>query len=228
LLANPASVDWAAAGAVTTPVTQGSCGACYAFASSSAIESFIKIKKNGALTSLSPQHIVDCSYGQGGNSGCVGGHPSSSYAFVAANGGIASAADYPYRTAVGGCALAKGTKIAATISGYETVPTGTNADSGLESAVAGQPVSVAVCATGPAWQFYKSGVITSACPAAVNHGVLVVGYGTATDGKTGYWKIKNSWGNTWGEEGYLRIARGTAYNGVSGQCGVYTDMTYPK
>jgi cathepsin L len=147
---------------------------------------------------------------------------------VAANGGIASAADYPYRTAVGGCALAKGTKIAATISGYETVPTGTNADSGLESAVAGQPVSVAVCATGPAWQFYKSGVITSACPAAVNHGVLVVGYGTATDGKTGYWKIKNSWGNTWGEEGYLRIARGTAYNGVSGQCGVYTDMTYPK
>lgn len=72
LLANPASVDWAAAGAVTTPVTQGSCGACYAFASSSAIESFIKIKKNGALTSLSPQHIVDCSYGQGGNSGCVG------------------------------------------------------------------------------------------------------------------------------------------------------------
>ena len=93
------------------------------------------------------------------------------------------------------------------------------------AAVAQQPVSVAVEADGSDWQFYSGGVLTDACGVNLDHGVLVVGYGTdVTQGD--YWKVKNSWGPSWGETGYLRIGRGSKFD-ASGECGILMDPSYP-
>ena len=85
------------------------------------------------------------------------------------------------------------------------------------SALVQQPVSVAIQANQPAFQFYKSGVLTGTCGTRLDHGVLAVGYGTWTDG-TDYYKVKNSWGTSWGMDGYILIQRGKDQYG--GQCGI--------
>lgn len=85
------------------------------------------------------------------------------------------------------------------------------------SALALNPVSVAIQANQPAFQFYSSGVMTGKCGTRLDHGVLAVGYGTYTDG-TDYYKVKNSWGETWGMDGYILLERGIDQRG--GQCGI--------
>merc|ERR1712072_1073336 len=92
-----------------------------------------------------------------------------------------------------------------------------NSDADLMSALVQQPVSVAIQANQPAFQFYKSGVLTGTCGTRLDHGVLAVGYGTWTDG-TDYYKVKNSWGTSWGMDGYILIQRGKDQYG--GQCGI--------
>ncbi len=94
------------------------------------------------------------------------------------------------------------------------------------AAVAIGPVSVAIEADQSSFQSYSGGVLTSACGSSLDHGVLVVGYGTDNGQK--YWKIKNSWGSTWGEEGYIRISRGNNDNDGAGQCGVLSQPSYPE
>jgi len=89
-------------------------------------------------------------------------------------------------------------------------------------AVAQQPVSIAIEADKPTFQLYKGGVLTGPCGAKLDHGVLVVGYGT--DGQD-YWKVKNSWGPTWGEKGFVRLLRG---KGLKGECGILSQPSYPK
>jgi len=86
------------------------------------------------------------------------------------------------------------------------------------------PVSVAIEADQSAFQFYKSGVFSAACGTNLDHGVLIVGYGT--DGGKNYWKVKNSWGETWGEGGYIKMAKDTSAK--SGQCGIAMQPSYPK
>jgi C1A family cysteine protease len=102
----------------------------------------------------------------------------------------------------------------------------TRSDSALLSAVLRQPVAVAVEADQHVFQFYASGVLTGLCAARVNHAVLLVGFGS--QGSVDYWTVKNSWGAGWGEAGYVRLARGAAYNAGAGQCGIYTRPTYPN
>merc|ERR1711988_365750 len=94
----------------------------------------------------------------------------------------------------------------------------------LLKAVSKQPVSVAIEADKSAFQLYKGGVLdSSGCGTQLDHGVLVVGYGT--DNGKDYWKVKNSWGSTWGEEGYIRMLRG---KGGEGQCGILSGPpSYP-
>jgi C1A family cysteine protease len=116
------------------------------------------------------------------------------------------------------------TKIAKIKSYVDIQP---NNDTALMIAVAQQPVSVAVEADGLDWQFYMGGVVTDSCGTNLDHGVLVVGYGTDyTSQPLSYWKVKNSWGESWGENGYIRLGRGSKFD-PNGECGILMQPSYP-
>jgi len=93
------------------------------------------------------------------------------------------------------------------------------------TAVVQQPVAVAIEADQDSFQLYASGVLTKPCGTNLDHGVLLVGYGT--EGGLDYYKVKNSWGSSWGMNGYVLLGRGPQYNGPSGQCGIHMDPSYP-
>jgi C1A family cysteine protease len=214
----PASVDWTAKGAVTPIKNQGQCGSCWAFSTTGSVEGITFIS-TGTLPSLSEQQLVDCS-GSAGNQGCNGGLMDNAFKWIIQNGGICSESEYPYKAAQGTCQTC--TPVA-TISGYTDVPV-KNEDA-MMSAVAQQPVSIAIQANQLAFQFYSGGVFTAACGTQLDHGVLAVGYGTESG--TDYWKVKNSWGPSWGEAGYILLQRGGNLNGGAGQCGLLTTPSYP-
>eukprot|EP00602_Paraphysomonas_sp_CaronLab_P010422 CAMPEP_0185024026 /NCGR_PEP_ID=MMETSP1103-20130426/6903_1 /TAXON_ID=36769 /ORGANISM="Paraphysomonas bandaiensis, Strain Caron Lab Isolate" /LENGTH=338 /DNA_ID=CAMNT_0027556869 /DNA_START=40 /DNA_END=1056 /DNA_ORIENTATION=+ len=215
----PSSVDWEAAGAVTPVKDQGNCGSCWSFSATGALEGAYEIKY-GNLESFSEQELVSCDYSILGDHGCNGGLMDNAFDWVKKNGGLCSESDYPYTSGTtgenGDCkphASCDNSKLA--VKSYTDVQT--NSDSALMSALVKQPVSVAIQANQPAFQLYKSGVLTGTCGTNLDHGVLAVGYGTWTDG-TDYYKVKNSWSSSWGMDGYVLIERGVSQKG--GQCGI--------
>jgi len=213
-----ASIDWVTKGAVTPVKNQGQCGSCWAFSTTGAIEGRYFVAK-GELNSLSEQDLVDCSKE---NSGCNGGLMDYGFEFVEGNGGLCSEDDYPYvayahfRCEEDGCSKED------PINSYVDVSATTSA---LESACNDGPVAIAIEADQSAFQQYDGGVLTAACGASLDHGVLLVGYGT--DGSDDYWKVKNSWGADWGESGYIRLCRNCNANNGKGQCGILTSASYP-
>ncbi|KAI4388042.1 hypothetical protein MLD38_000415 [Melastoma candidum] len=206
------NVNWVDAGAVTEIKNQENCGCCWAFSSVGAMEGIIQIKKR-QLISLSEQELVDCMP----NGGCSGNLMEHAFDYIISNNGLDTESNYPYQ-AVQGICRAQPTS-AATITGYEFVPGDSEDD--LLRAVVNQPISVAIDASGSDFVYYQGGVFSGPCGTDLNHAVTLVGYGTAGDG-TDYWLIKNSWGTTWGEEGYMRIQRG-----VGGLCGITLHALYP-
>jgi cathepsin L len=220
VMALPTSVDWTTKGAVTPVKNQGQCGSCWAFSTTGSTEG-INFLKTGQLVSLSEQQLVDCS-GAEGNMGCNGGLMDDAFKYIISNNGICSEASYPYTAADGTCQ--KCTNVV-TITGYTDVPA--DSETALMTAIAQQPVSVAIEADQMAFQFYSSGVLTGKCGTALDHGVLAVGYGTSSAG-VGYYLVKNSWGASWGMAGYVQLARGgNSYNGAAGQCGIQSQPSYP-
>jgi len=212
------SIDWVAKGAVTPVKNQGTCGSCWSFSTTGSIEGafFIKNKK---LVSFSEQELVDCDHN--GDQGCQGGLMDNAFGWIKKNGGLCTEQSYPYKAASGTCSLQSCQTVPGSAPSKWTDVAKT--EKAVMAAVAQQPVSIAIQANQMGFQFYHGGVMSSKCGTQLDHGVLLVGYGTE-DGKD-FWKIKNSWGPSWGEEGYIRIARGKSQSG--GQCGVLLQASYP-
>ena len=230
------SVDWRSRGAVTGVKNQGTCGSCWAFSATGAIEGLHFIK-TGRLVALSEQEIGECDTNRQDTSICEGGLPDDAFAWVAKHGGLTTEAAYPYTCLKNptDCYAPNKTKCkdaarVATITGHRDVPV--NNETALAQAASVQPVSVGVDATAKSWQHYRSGVYDDpACGTTIDHAVLVVGFGTEEGTGQAFWLVKNSWGAAWGDGGYIKIARGGSSakgpNKGQGMCAIAAHPSYP-
>jgi cathepsin L len=214
----PESINWVKLGAVTEVKNQEMCGSCWSFSAIGCIEgqNFIK---NNKLVSLSAQNLVDCSHKPNQNDGCNGGLMDYAFEYVR-DEGIMTEADYAYTARRGNCNFSS-SKSVLKVKSYVDVKA--ESEEQLQQAVGLiGPISVAVDASG--FNFYSTGVYDqNNCGNGrnnLNHGILAVGYGTTDDGKQ-YWLVKNSWGSSWGEHGYIRMSKNS-----NNHCGIATLASY--
>jgi len=227
----PSPINWVTKGKVSPVKNQGQCGSCWTFSVTGAMESAYAIKNNADPKNLllSEQAIVDCSkncsnvdpYGPICNQGCSGGWPWAALVDIIRWKGLPTEDAYPYSATDGTCTIS-GKKVNAPPTGYNCLSgpdqKGGPADevTAMPTALQAGPLSIALNAD--LFMSYSSGIINvdpSQCDGAqLDHAVLLVGFDTDSASNTPYWLIKNSWGDSWGENGYVRMFRG------SGLCGV--------
>lgn len=215
----PSQFDWREKNVVTHVKNQGQCGSCWSFSTTGSTEGCHALK-SGNLVSLSEQNLMDCSWSYG-NQGCNGGLMTWAMKYIINNGGIDTESSYSYTAQSShNCQYSDANK-GATLSSYVNVKRGDEND--LQQKVYKGPTSVAIDASHSSFQFYHSGVYyePSCSSTQLDHGVLAVGWGTSS-GKD-YWIVKNSWGSSWGQQGYIWMSRNRNNN-----CGIATTATLPK
>ncbi|RXG56978.1 Cathepsin L [Armadillidium vulgare] len=195
----PKSVDWREKGAVTEVKNQGQCGSCWAFSATGSLEGQ-HYRQTGKLVSLSEQNLVDCSTSYG-NNGCNGGLMDYAFQYIKDNHGIDTEDSYPYDAKDETCHFSKA-DVGADDKGYVDIRS--KSEKALKKAVA----SVGVYSEDECDEDN------------LDHGVLAVGYGT--ENGTDYWLVKNSWGTSWGSDGYIKMARNH-----KNMCGIATAASYP-
>ena len=215
----PKSVDWRDHGYVTPVKNQGQCGSCWSFSATGALEGQ-NFRKSGKLVSLSEQNLIDCS-SKYDNHGCNGGLMDNAFEYIEENNGIDTEESYPYEGRDGKCRFSR-TRIGAKDTGFIDIPAGSEDHLTKALATVG-PISVAIDASLESFQFYRSGVYYEPeCSSEdLDHGVLAVGYGTDSKGHD-YYIVKNSWGKTWGKDGYIYMTRNKKNN-----CGIASAASYP-
>jgi len=212
----PDSFDWRAKNGVNPVKNQGGCGSCWAFATVDNIEG-AGFVSTGKLLSLSEQELVDCDRTTGGDSGCKGGLPSNAYKYMISNKlGLETESSYAYTGKDTTTCKAQAAAEKSFIGGWQAIST--DEDQIAASLMKYGTLAIGINA-GP-MQLYFGGIMDLPkflCnPASLDHGVAIVGFGSTPKP---YWIIRNSWGASWGEKGYLRIARG------KGACGLNTMVT---
>lgn len=221
----PDDIDWEKLGKVSPVKNQGACGSCWAFSTTGAVESAVSIADSDPPKVLSEQELVDCATSYG-NHGCEGGIMQYGFQYVIDEGGLCPEAQYPYKAKDEICEKLR-------CVGHRTDKISSYADvtryseEALMEAIAKGPVTVAIEADQTDFQLYKDGVLTAPCGEQLDHGVLAVGYAE------NYWKIKNSWGTSWGNKGYILLEKGKPLNcgflqrNCAGQCGLLSQASYP-
>lgn len=214
----PDAVDWRNHGAVTPVKNQGQCGSCWSFSTTGALEGAYAIK-HGNLVSFSEQELVSCDTT---DNGCNGGLMDNAFNWIRLHQGLCSESSYPYVSGdttstdalkcMKTCDVVEGSQV------KDVVDVPQDEDS-FARALSNQPVSIAIEADKLGFQLYHSGIYSGNCGTNLDHGVLAVGYGD------GYWLVKNSWGESWGDSGYIKIARGNGKQG--GECGILLSASYP-
>jgi len=205
------SFDWRNSSKITDVKDQAQCGSCWAFSVTENIESVWMIAKGltpSNMQTLAPQQIVDCDRSDGG---CNGGNPPTAYEYVIRAGGMDTERTYPYRARNGNCAF-KANDVFAKISSWKYATRSKNENEIKSNLVAWAPLSI--CVDAEPWQDYRGGVMThQECATSLDHCVQLTGYNGAV------WNVRNSWGENWGESGYIRLQMG--YN----TCGMANEAT---
>lgn len=209
----PQAVDWRKRGIVSPVKDQRSCGGCWAFSATGSIEGANALY-TGELVVLSEQELIDCELT---DDGCEGGWMDDAFEFVVQHG-LDTENDYMFVGHDESCDLDKERREIVTIDSYKDVKQG---EDNLLPVAAVQPISVAIDAASASFMLYSGGIYDAPCGTDLDHGVLLVGYDLTDQ----YWIIKNSWGESWGEDGYIRFKMGL--NNGTGQCGVGVAASYP-
>lgn len=225
--AAPAKLDWTETSGAVSPVKdQAQCGSCWAFSATEGIESGVFQSTGSASPELSPQQIVSCDKT---DAGCNGGDLPTAFDYVESAGGLDTEEDYPYTSQTGSSGSCKSSTPVVKISDYKYAVSpceggscSSQDEDGLKAALATQgPLSV--CVNAESWNSYYGGVLSGKCSGkynALDHCVQLVGYDTTAS--TPYWKVRNSWGTSWGEKGFIRLPMG------ENSCGIADEAMYVK